>query len=97
MREMFEETGLDIPLLDGFRYSFEYIIPKYKRRRRTIKLAVYFIAEFQDETIKIQTSEISRWWLVPYKEALNILNKENDRELLRHANAWLDKTKKLSK
>ena len=30
MREMFEETGLDIPLLDGFRYSFEYIIPKYK-------------------------------------------------------------------
>lgn len=96
-REMFEETGLDIPLLDGFRYSFEYIIPKHNRRRRTIKLAVYFIAEFQDEAIKIQTSEISKWWLVPYKEALNILNKENDRELLRHANAWIDKLKKISK
>ena len=56
MREMFEETGLTY-LFDDSDTALN-IIPKYKRRRRTIKLAVYFIAEFQDETIKIQTSEI---------------------------------------
>lgn len=97
MREVFEETGLDIPLKEGFRYSFEYIIPGNRRKKRTYKLAVYFIAEFKDEKIKIQTDEISKWWLVPCKEALSILNRENDRELLRQANAWLDKTKKMAK
>lgn len=97
MREVFEETGLNIPLKDGFRHSFEYIIPGNKRIKRISKLAVYFIAEFHEEKVQIQASEISKWWLVPFKEALSILNKETDRELLRLANAWLDKTKKVTK
>ncbi len=90
-RELLEETGLNIPLMDGFRHSFEYIVSGNKRIKKVIKHAVYFIAEFHDQNVQIQQSEISKWWLVPYEEALSLLNKEEDKELLQLANNWINK------
>lgn len=96
-REIFEETGLSPEIYSKFKHSFGYVAPgEIKTNDKRIllhKRAVYFVAQFpvEDiENIKIQEEEVLNWWLVPYQDAIRLLNKNNDRRLLELANRWIE-------
>ena len=55
LREVKEETGLDISIQDGFRQAVEYF-PKPNVRKQV----VYFLGEAQSVEFKMQEEEISR-------------------------------------
>lgn len=84
-REVFEETGFSVELIDNFR--MEYV---YTTLENTIKTCVYFLSEYEYSPAKIQESEILQSWLVPFDEAVDILNFEQDREILRAAEKRLN-------
>ena len=89
-REVLEETGLRPEFSPHFRYSFYYTA--MEKNHRIHKQAVYFTARFEhtaQNPVQVQEAEILNWWLVPLPEAMDLLNKENDRTLLLRADAWI--------
>ena len=86
VREVFEETGLKISPERAFRseYNFTTLDDTYKK-------CVYFLAHYDYMPAKIQESEISNSWLVPYKEAIELLNWEQDKTILEEAQKELEK------
>ena len=82
-REILEETGLIPELLPGFRKEYAYRLPT-----GTHKLGVFFLGRFEGEAV-YQQEEILEGFLLPYGAALNALNFEPDREVLRAAEAFL--------
>ena len=84
-REISEETGLTVDVVDGFRRSYDY-----KVRFFINKTAVYFLACFADQTIVPQEGEVLDYWIVPLEEALEHLGFEQDRNILRDADAYLN-------
>ena len=83
IREVKEETGLDIQLLPDFRCEAHYTAEV--DGALIDKTAVYFLAAVNEESITIQKEEIPDWWTLTYKEALEKLNFESDRNILRRA------------
>ena len=90
LREIMEETGLQVRLFDGFRCSIQYSI-----WGRASKQVVFFLAETQEEKVVMQESEIERYAWLSLHEALEIFRFENDRRVLRCATGWLKKNKKI--
>lgn len=86
LREIMEETGLQVRLFDGFRCSIQYSI-----WGRASKQVVFFLAETQEENVVMQESEIERYAWLSFNEALGIFRFENDRRVLRCATGWLKK------
>jgi GrpB-like predicted nucleotidyltransferase (UPF0157 family)/8-oxo-dGTP pyrophosphatase MutT (NUDIX family) len=84
-REILEETGLDVDVVEGFRRDYDY-----KVRFFIHKTAVYFLAYFGDQTIVPQEGEVLDYWIVPLEEALEHLGFEQDRKILRDADDYLD-------
>lgn len=84
VREVFEETGLSIKLIDGFRVESEY-----HPRSKVIKKVVFFLAEMPDEEIMLQQSEIDRFMWADYGLAQQTFRFNNDRSILTHAKNWL--------
>ena len=84
-REILEETGLSVEIVDGFRRSYDY-----KVRFFINKTAVYFLGYFGDQTIIPQEGEVLDYWIVPLQEALEHLGFEQDRKILQDADAYLD-------
>jgi len=84
-REVFEETGVSVTLIPGFCGRVEYAISA-----KTRKESVYFIGRFDDQTIKIQESEIRGYKLIPYEEARTFITHDNDRAVFDNAVAWLN-------
>lgn len=100
-REVFEETGLKPQIFTNFRHCFSYNAPgspvSSNRKLMLHKTAIYFVAKFQDTdipNIKIQEEEVLNWWLVPYDEAIKLLNKHTDKRLLDLAKNYIEKTEK---
>ena len=73
-REIKEETGLDVNFNEGFREEVEYAIPD---KDETIKTVVYFLADYKNQKVKIQETEIEKYVLVDFKRAMNFLKYEN--------------------
>lgn len=84
-REILEETGLTVDVVDGFRRSYDY-----KVRFFINKTAVYFLAYFGDQTIVPQEGEVLDFWIVSLEEALDYLGFEQDRKILRDADEYLN-------
>lgn len=80
MREVREETGLPIKLLDGFRESVEYS-PKPGVRKQV----VYFLGTTQQEQLIRQEEEISEIMWAPLSKAAELVSFANDKRLIRHA------------
>lgn len=98
-REVFEETGLRPRTYLQFRHAFSYTAPADKKVLNLPeptdmhKYAVYFAAEFNKKdipNIKIQEEEVLNWWLVPYNEAIRLLNKNTDKRLLELARRHIE-------
>lgn len=84
-REVYEETGLKITVNPQTRQEYTY-----KTLNSSIKNCVYFCNEFTNQSIKIQQEEISQSWLVPFDEAMKLLNFPEDRLILEKADKMYD-------
>ena len=87
LREVLEETGLKITFLDGFRETDEYFI---SRKKNIVKRVTYFLGFYEDQEIHFQRQELSGAFLVSYEEAMQLLQFESGRRILKEANEYLD-------
>ena len=58
IREVKEETGLKVILIDGFRESVDYLIKNEKIQEEITKQVVFFLAKVEEKSIYIQIDEI---------------------------------------
>lgn len=85
-RELYEETGVRVEAIEGFRHEIEYSLPKAKD---TIKRVVYFLGRIEDDNIVCQQSEVTEARLITAEEALRALTFDSARQLIREAEGFL--------
>lgn len=86
LREIREEVGLDVRLLDGFRLVEEHPLPQ---KPGVMKRVIYFAAEYADQPIRPQAEEVAQAKLMSFDEAMSVFQFENSRDILRAAKEWL--------
>jgi len=86
LREVFEETGLKIQLIDGFRTPDEHLIPE---KKDTIKHITYFLGTFEHQEVIYQKEELSGAYWVSCEEALGLFQFESSRRILKEADEFL--------
>lgn len=84
-REVWEETGLRVTLLPDFRRVCEYDIPKGEIHKQV----VYFLGEFENQTVRFRESEIAGGCLLELAQAQKQLAHEESRRILQEADAFL--------
>jgi len=102
LRECREETGLKkIKLITGFKETIRYFFKvKYdyqvkergwKLGENVLKFVTYFLAESEDNKVKLSFEHIRYAWLT-FEEAMKKLKRfKNSREILKKANEFLTK------
>lgn len=85
-REVFEETGLRVKMVDGFRQTCEY-----RPFGKVKKHVVLFLARSRTGYVKMQKEEIDKYSWVLFNNAQKMFKHENDRRVLRRAKAWIMK------
>ena len=83
-REIREETALSVRFIDGFRKTISY-----SPYQGCVKEVVFFLAEAESDNAAAQLSEVSSISFLPIDEALGLLTYEDDRRILRAADAFL--------
>ena len=86
LREVLEETNLNIELISGFRSTDEY---QLTCKKDTVKTVVYFLGAFKDQSVIFQKEELSGACLVSYSEATGLLRFESLKRILNDANDYL--------
>ena len=86
LREVREETGLNVNICPGFR-----TVSQYALWNRATKQVVFFLAESNSGELVLQEEEIERGRWVPYQAMMNFFRFDNDRRILRSAVAYLRK------
>lgn len=85
LREISEETGITAQLLDGFRMEYTFTTLE-----NSIKTGAFYLAYYNYKESQLQESEIDEEYLLPYEEALSKLNWEQDKEILKGAEKFLN-------
>ncbi|MEE0956677.1 MAG: NUDIX domain-containing protein [Ruminococcus sp.] len=80
VREIKEETGLDVTLVNGFREISEYC-PFGKIRKRV----VFFLARAFTDNVKIQEEEIDSYIWVDLQQARKLCTYDNDLRIIEKA------------
>lgn len=88
LREVFEEVGIKIKLIDGFRTEDEYLIPQ---KENTIKQVVYFLGYYYNQEISYQKEELTSAELIDYESAISLFQFESSKRILTEANDFLTK------
>lgn len=87
LREVREETGLQVALVAGFRLELDYI---YRRLDALVKKQViYFLAEATTRKVKLSWEHNDAVWR-PLEEAVATLTYAGSRDVLRQADAYLE-------
>ena len=86
IREVFEEVGIRVELINGFRTEDEHLIPQ---KENTIKKIVYFLGEYNNQEFSYQKEELSNAELVDYETALALFQFESSKRILKEANDFL--------
>ena len=86
-REVFEETGLRLPFLDGFRAEDEYDLSEKPGTRKKV---VYFLAEYRGEPIVLREGEIRAARFLGYGEAVKCLRHDGTKRALAEALEYLN-------
>lgn len=87
LREVSEEVGLQPVLLKSFREVSEYTLPANNIRKQV----VFFLGYYESQEIILQASELQKAVLVSYKEAMVLLEHEENRRILTSADLYLKK------
>lgn len=85
IREVLEETGIHVSLIDGFES-----ISKYKIRDKIEKTVSIFVGTTKDTSTVIQQEEIEDYIWLTYDRAMSLLKFENDKNILSSANEFLN-------
>ena len=88
VREIKEETNLDVKIINGFRVTCEYEVPDEKD---TIKDLVLFLAEYKNQSITFQKEELQDAKLMNFNEAINSFKYENLKKFLKEADEFIKK------
>lgn len=83
-REVFEETGIRIHLIEGFFSESDY-----KIGNRIQKNVVIFLAMTRDTQTRIQRDEVEDYAWLTYPKTLERLNFENDKVILNEVCAYM--------
>ena len=89
IRETFEETGLKVKILNGYRYTQTYFIKK-----DVLKEVVYFLATKESGTLCKQEEEINSLGFYSFNEAINLISYENTIKLFEEAIKDIQKIRK---
>lgn len=84
LREILEETGIKVELVEGFKESVHY-----NPKRDTEKEVVFFLSKSDKQKVKIQVEEIEEYKWLKYKDALLKITFETSKEVLRKAMNFL--------
>ena len=87
VREVREETGLQVTLMDGFRVSVEYSVKK-----ETMKEVVFFLARVYDQTVNIQLDELNDYKWVSFQSAKQLLTYKSSKSVLDGAYKFISTT-----
>lgn len=92
LREIKEETGLDVNLDDSFCKMVSYNIGPY-----IVKDVFYFVAKSKGTSSKVclQKEEISKHGWFDFDKALSVLTFQNDKNVLTAAKEYLEKTSQI--
>ena len=85
LREVFEETGLDVSLIKGFRTEDSHPIPGTDIQKHI----VYFLAEYDGQTPVPQETEIGKICVVSFDDAMRLFNYESSKRILSEADNYL--------
>ena len=86
IREIFEETGLKVNIIPGFKTINEYPIP---HKEVTIKRVIYFLAEYDNQNIRYQKDELLGAYLMTYEEAISLFQFDNLKKVLYKARDFI--------
>ena len=89
LREVKEETGLDVVLYDDFRLTDEHSLIR-EGRPDDIKTNVYFLAEYRDQVLRAQEKEVIEVLLMDYTNAMESIQYEGSKRLLSEAENYLN-------
>ncbi len=85
LREIKEETDLDVKFIPGFKEAIRY---KINEEAITEKEVVYFLARPLGDKVTI-SDELDEYKWLKFEEAYTILSRENLKEVLRKAHEFL--------
>lgn len=88
LREVYEETGLTVHILDDFRYVDAYMIPA---KPGVMKQVVYFAAEYENQKLRHQPEELQGITLMSFEEALGAFQWESSKKILKEVTDFLRK------
>jgi bis(5'-nucleosidyl)-tetraphosphatase len=83
-REIFEETGLKVEMLNGFRTSLSY-----KPKPEKHKNVVLFLSRALNNDVTIDAKEILGYAWLSFDEALKRLTFNNSKDILRKADKFI--------
>ena len=86
IRELKEETNVDVEIIEGFRKQIEYPLPK---RPDVIKQTVYFLGRAVTDDVICQEGEVINAAFVSYDDAMRTLTFEDTRRLLEDAKTYV--------
>lgn len=87
-REIFEEVGLKVNFISGFRTVNIHSLPK---KKNVMKKVVYFLAKYDNQEIKYQEEELLGAYLMNYDEAINSFQYEDSKRILTEADNFIKK------
>ena len=88
LREIKEETGLDVLLIDGFKTADVHPFSQ-PGQPTALKQVIYFLAEFSRQKPSAQESEISDIQLMCYEKAIESFQFEGIKRVLHEADSFL--------
>lgn len=86
LREVFEEVGLAVKLISGFRSEDEHPIPQ---KENTMKQIVYFLCEYSNQEFTYQKEELTDALLTDYETAMTLFQFDSSKRILTEANNFL--------
>lgn len=84
IREVFEETGLSVILLDGFRTKIEYQLTE-----NIYKEVIFFIGVPLKEFVSIQYDEIEEFKWFKYEDINHVLTFKNSQQAIMEAKEFI--------
>ena len=85
LREILEETGIKVKLINGFRYKLNYEI----KDKNIYKEVIYFLGKYSNQEIIYQKEELSDAELMNFSTAFSVLQYDDSKAVLKAANDYL--------
>jgi bis(5'-nucleosidyl)-tetraphosphatase len=84
IREIYEETGLQVVIQSEFKQAVEYPLSSNAHKE-----VIYFIAESSGQPIIIQQEEVQDYKWLDFNGTYQLLSYKNDKDVLEAVNAYL--------